>query len=139
MKLVELFSQMNFFHFLSTGTVAVHCVFGISRSASLVMSYLMIYRNLSVLEAFKCIRNSRQSYPNDGFMRELCELDHMLFVDQDHVVWIEHHIVASFLENHKETIFVISLWMNDSKPTNQYREGLLLWQYWYSHLFMTHI
>ena len=59
----------------SSQKVMVSCQMGVSRSASCVMAYLMIYRDMSALEALRTIRRSRDVRPNDGFLEQLIILD----------------------------------------------------------------
>jgi len=58
---------------LSAGNhVVVHCMAGISRSPSLIAQYLMTYRDMSLDQALKYIRERRPCiYPNPGFMQQL--------------------------------------------------------------------
>ena len=51
-----------------------------SRSASIVLAFLMLKRSLDVVEAVKTVREKREIFPNDGFLRQLCELDQTLAV-----------------------------------------------------------
>ncbi|XP_048751881.2 dual specificity protein phosphatase 3-like [Ostrea edulis] len=60
------------------GTVYVHCQSGMSRSGSIVLAYLMIKQDMSVLDAVKLVRDKREIFPNDGFLKQLCELDQEL-------------------------------------------------------------
>ncbi|XP_022286187.1 dual specificity protein phosphatase 3-like [Crassostrea virginica] len=60
------------------GVVYVHCMSGMSRSGSIVLAYLMIKRGMSVLDAVKVVRAKREIFPNDGFLKQLCELDQEL-------------------------------------------------------------
>ncbi|XP_054711174.1 dual specificity protein phosphatase 3-like [Uloborus diversus] len=55
--------------------VLVHCMQGISRSAALVIAYLIEEKGMDVLEATRTVRRCRQIRPNDGFLRQLCILD----------------------------------------------------------------
>ncbi|CAG7836178.1 unnamed protein product [Allacma fusca] len=57
------------------GKVLVHCREGISRSATLVIAYLMMKKGMTAKEAVRLVRNKRQIYPNDGFLLQLCDLD----------------------------------------------------------------
>ncbi|CAG2108103.1 unnamed protein product [Medioppia subpectinata] len=59
--------------------VLVHCKEGISRSATLVVSYLMIIRGMTAQEAIRQVRQNREIRPNDGFLRQLCYLNDRLF------------------------------------------------------------
>ncbi|KAI5103669.1 hypothetical protein C0J45_7250, partial [Silurus meridionalis] len=53
----------------------VHCAVGVSRSASLVIAYLMIQHRLPLLEAINTIKQRRWIFPNHGFLRQLRALD----------------------------------------------------------------
>ncbi|XP_068613245.1 dual specificity phosphatase 29-like [Brachionichthys hirsutus] len=55
--------------------VLVHCVMGRSRSATLVLAYLMMRRDLSVVEAIERVRQHRCILPNHGFLKQLRALD----------------------------------------------------------------
>ena len=57
------------------GKVLVHCVMGRSRSASLVLAYLMMEQGLSVVGAIEHVRQRRCILPNHGFLRQLRALD----------------------------------------------------------------
>ncbi|KAI4886364.1 hypothetical protein NFI96_004711 [Prochilodus magdalenae] len=58
-----------------SGKVLVHCARGISRSATLVLAYLMIYQGLTLSEAIQAVRPHRSILPNVGFLQQLRELD----------------------------------------------------------------
>ena len=60
---------------LTLGKVLVHCVMGRSRSASLVLAYLMMEQGLSVVAAIEHVRQRRCILPNHGFLRQLRALD----------------------------------------------------------------
>ncbi|KAM9727903.1 dual specificity phosphatase 29-like isoform 1-T3 [Menidia menidia] len=55
--------------------VLVHCVMGRSRSATLVLAYLMMKHSLTVVEAIERVRQHRCILPNHGFLRQLRALD----------------------------------------------------------------
>ncbi|KAG5677145.1 hypothetical protein PVAND_006927 [Polypedilum vanderplanki] len=62
------------------GKSLVHCVAGVSRSASLVIAYLMKYSNMSLKQAFHHVRSIRpQVRPNVGFFKQLIEYEQRLF------------------------------------------------------------
>uniref|UniRef100_A0A8B9WTE8 Serine/threonine/tyrosine interacting like 2 n=1 Tax=Bos mutus grunniens TaxID=30521 RepID=A0A8B9WTE8_BOSMU len=60
------------------GKVLVSSEMGVSRSAVLVVAYLMIFHNMAVLEALMTVRKKRAIYPNDGFLKQLHELNEKL-------------------------------------------------------------
>lgn len=55
--------------------VLVHCNAGVSRSASVVIAYLILYQKLSFEDAFDVVKKARPCIrPNDGFMVQLRRL-----------------------------------------------------------------
>ncbi|KAM5236437.1 dual specificity phosphatase 29 [Ctenodactylus gundi] len=58
--------------------ILVHCAMGRSRSATLVLAYLMIHRNMTVVDAIQQVASSRCVLPNRGFLKQLRELDKQL-------------------------------------------------------------
>ncbi|KAI3363142.1 hypothetical protein L3Q82_011797 [Scortum barcoo] len=55
--------------------VLVHCVMGRSRSATLVLAYVMMKHSLSVVDAIEHVRQRRCILPNHGFLKQLRALD----------------------------------------------------------------
>lgn len=80
--IIQHFDATN--NFLDTavskgGTVLVHCAFGISRSCTLVMAFLMSRRGKSFDEALETIRKGRPfAMPNMGFEGQLKTYEKML-------------------------------------------------------------
>uniref|UniRef100_A0A8D0GYK0 Dual specificity protein phosphatase n=1 Tax=Sphenodon punctatus TaxID=8508 RepID=A0A8D0GYK0_SPHPU len=62
--------------------ILVHCAMGRSRSASLVLAYLMIYKNMTVVDAIEQVAKHRSILPNRGFLKQLRELDIQLAVER---------------------------------------------------------
>lgn len=62
----------------SGGKILVHCVEGFSRSATLVIAYFMIKKGMTAQAAVGFVRASREIGPNDGFLKQLCELNEQL-------------------------------------------------------------
>lgn len=61
------------------GRVLVHCYVGRSRSAALVLAFLMARRGMPLREAMATLRRVRpQARPNSGFYRELVEYEAQL-------------------------------------------------------------
>ncbi|KAI9184304.1 Dual specificity protein phosphatase 14 [Blastocladiella emersonii ATCC 22665] len=58
---------------MSPGTrVLVHCYAGVSRSASMILAYLIRYHNCTLLQAFDAVYRRRPVIqPNEGFARKL--------------------------------------------------------------------
>eukprot|EP00066_Takifugu_rubripes_P002340 XP_003964208.1 PREDICTED: dual specificity phosphatase DUPD1-like [Takifugu rubripes] len=57
------------------GKVLVHCLMGVSRSATLVLAFLMIVEGLTLREAAAAVRPHRDICPNPGFLQQLRILD----------------------------------------------------------------
>ncbi|XP_020776776.2 dual specificity protein phosphatase 13-like [Boleophthalmus pectinirostris] len=60
------------------GKVFVHCAMGVSRSGALVLSYLMTFQGLTLVEAITALRLNRDIGPNSGFLEQLRQLDKSL-------------------------------------------------------------
>lgn len=64
-----------------TGKVLVHCLMGLSRSATSVLAFLMIKRAMSVKEAVQQVCQHRFIRPNEGFLLQLVQLGDKLKQD----------------------------------------------------------
>ncbi|KAK9684340.1 hypothetical protein RND81_10G203600 [Saponaria officinalis] len=63
----------------ANGKVLVHCFEGRSRSATMALAYLMLRKNMTLLDAWNALRKvHRRAQPNDGFARILLDLDKKL-------------------------------------------------------------
>ncbi|XP_051493996.1 serine/threonine/tyrosine-interacting-like protein 2 isoform X1 [Apus apus] len=65
------------------GKILVSSEMGISRSAVLVAAYLMIYHHMTILEALMTLRKKRAIYPNDGFLKQLRDLNEQLLEERE--------------------------------------------------------
>jgi hypothetical protein len=66
---------VDYIHMLISNNckVFVHCYMGVSRSASIVIAYLIKYNYMTYDEAFKFVSEKRYVKPNKGFEKELRE------------------------------------------------------------------
>ncbi|ODN06323.1 Dual specificity protein phosphatase 3 [Orchesella cincta] len=57
------------------GKVLVHCLQGLSRSATLVLAFLIIKKGMYLKEAVEMVRGKRKIFPNNGFLLQLVDLE----------------------------------------------------------------
>lgn len=69
--------------FINSGKITfVHCKAGVSRSATVVIAYLMIQHKMKFIDAYKFLEVRRSCiYPNEGFLEQLRNLDKELTSD----------------------------------------------------------
>ncbi|XP_028852512.1 dual specificity protein phosphatase 26-like [Denticeps clupeoides] len=69
-------SAADFIHkaLASGGKVLVHCHVGVSRSATVVLAYLMLKQHMNLVEAITTVKEGRGIIPNRGFLRQLIDL-----------------------------------------------------------------
>ena len=60
------------------GRVLIHCLVGLSRSATITIAYLMIKKGMRAEDALRTVRRHRDIRPNDGFLRQLLALESKL-------------------------------------------------------------
>merc|ERR1711862_486800 len=60
------------------GKILVNCEMGMSRSSTCVLAYLMLRQKMTAVEALTEVRRHREVRPNDGFLRQLADLDNKL-------------------------------------------------------------
>ncbi|XP_008427995.1 dual specificity protein phosphatase 13 [Poecilia reticulata] len=66
----------------SGGKIFVHCAVGVSRSAALVLAYLMIRHGFSLRSSIRRVQQKRWIFPNRGFLRQLVDLEQTLHVER---------------------------------------------------------
>jgi dual specificity MAP kinase phosphatase len=81
-RLIDFFDEAHAFidEAFNKGTaVIVHCDAGVSRSATMIIAYLMRRKKLSPKDAFRHVRSRRPIIsPNLGFAEQLIEFEHRL-------------------------------------------------------------
>ncbi|KAK3559751.1 hypothetical protein QTP86_020758 [Hemibagrus guttatus] len=78
---VHFFSAAEYMRHVLSNTqnkLLVHCVMGRSRSATLVLAYLMIEEKMTLVDAIEQVKRHRQIIPNRGFLKQLRDLDTFL-------------------------------------------------------------
>lgn len=61
---------------LSGGKTLIHCVAGVSRSASLCLAYLVKYEGYTLRDSYSTVKNLREIIrPNVGFFKQLIEFE----------------------------------------------------------------
>lgn len=72
-------SAFDFIESATDGNVLVHCHAGVSRSATIVLSYLMRKKGLRLEDALKFVKSKRPCVnPNTGFLQQLNRFDQHL-------------------------------------------------------------
>ncbi|CAI5463513.1 unnamed protein product [Closterium sp. Yama58-4] len=75
---------------IRSGGILVHCVAGMSRSATVVIAYLMARKGISFQEAFAHVKRCRPiAQPNYGFMRQLEKFEAYLRSERDRAVSVK--------------------------------------------------
>lgn len=62
---------------------------GRSRSATLFLAYLMICKNMTVVDAVDHVKRRRRIIPNWGFLKQLRQLDTYLLEQRDEVTTVK--------------------------------------------------
>jgi len=60
------------------GKILVNCFVGSSRSATVVMAFLIKHRQLTLPQAVVTVKTKRDVRPNVGFLQQLIEYEHLL-------------------------------------------------------------
>ncbi|KAM9727902.1 dual specificity protein phosphatase 13A [Menidia menidia] len=89
----------------SGGKVLVHCAVGVSRSAALVLAYLMIHHHFSLMSSIRCVQQKRWIFPNRGFLQQLIALDRTL-KEQG---LVEHTLTSLVTKTYTRTTFRVGL------------------------------
>ena len=80
--LIDYFEESNSFMNkvkMNGGIILVHCKFGISRSATFIIAYLIKYCGFTVMSALKFIKTIRnQINPNEGFLEQLLQYEKLI-------------------------------------------------------------
>ncbi|XP_045130630.1 dual specificity protein phosphatase 3-like isoform X2 [Portunus trituberculatus] len=67
------------------GKILVHCFMGVSRSSTIACAYLMLKKNMTAIDAIQTLRRNRAICPNEGFLRQLADLDNKLRKERSHL------------------------------------------------------
>ncbi|KAJ7065306.1 protein-tyrosine phosphatase-like protein [Mycena amicta] len=123
------------------GKVFVHCVMGISRSATVVCAYLMYSRHISTAEAIQHVRKRRAKIrPNYNFTRQLqvysaCEYD-VAATRAPYRLWLQEQAfdIAHAIRVVDAMPIMDRLFLSFDLPSDLERSGSLL-----DHLGITHV
>jgi len=80
-KISDVFPKAFAFIEGSKGKVLVHCAAGMSRSATIVIAYIMQKKAMNLREAYQFVKKRRNMIqPNTGFIKQLLEFEDSLLV-----------------------------------------------------------
>lgn len=89
----------------SNKKVVVHCEVGMSRSPTIVISYLMKHHGMSLRSAFKLVRDRRPIVkPNMGFIKQLLTYERSIFGKPDNMFLAEYVKESYVLDFTKEQV-----------------------------------
>lgn len=86
---------------LTTGAVLVHCRAGFSRSATIVIAYMMKAFDKSLYDAYTFIMKRRNILPNPHFMKTLMAYEFELFETDSFYKYIDDYIVEYIISSLK--------------------------------------
>lgn len=85
--------------------VYVHCYAGVSRSATLVIAYLMCYSEMSLKEAMRTLRRARPAIcPNTGFMQQLEVYEQRLALEREITQNLKDQIEDTLMPNQETPV-----------------------------------
>lgn len=81
-RLIDLFPTLLAYidEAMTNGNILVHCDMGISRSASVIIAWLMTRKGMSLCDAYSYVKSKRSIIqPNPGFIKQLKTLEKTYF------------------------------------------------------------
>jgi len=119
----QCFEEAYSFIESSTHNVLVHCYAGISRSSTIVISYLMKRYDMTYFDAEHFLRSKRRCIePNDGFQRQLLEYDRSLSLSR-HVLIANNNNNSSSIQGTTPSLLA-SVLSNSNKESTTTKKAI---------------
>ena len=94
----------------------VNCLMGMSRSSTCVLAYLMLRQNMTAVQALTEVRRHRDVRPNDGFLRQLADLDNKLRRERGQLAAATESVASSSSATSSSTTAGAKYWLESSFP-----------------------
>lgn len=84
---------------VSRGGVLVHCYAGMSRSATIVMAYLIKEKHMNLMDAYTFVKGKRNIMPNPHFMKQLMKYEKEELTTTSYKEYIDDYVTSFLIDS----------------------------------------